>query len=142
LLSALATVDSHGAAAMLTALRQSEESSLRPVMAPFEPEVVDGKHNYRMYLQDLPVAPVERDFRLPYEPNFMVDVNDDYVHTGILAGHRSDGGARLQYLYATYTARGRLQLATTDFTTTGDTHGYHEVAVDARAHGLSGPFGL
>ena len=82
-----------------------------------------------------------------YVADFAVDVNDGYRFIGVVAGHRSDGGGTLEYLAATYTARGRTRLPGVDqyspaYAAGTPDHirrGYHETAVNARAIGLSGP---
>ena len=144
LTGSLAMVDSLGPAALLHAMERSEP----PHLAPFEPELLTGKQGYRMYLDDFSTGagmPVTTESLggdvQPYAPLFAVDVNDNYVFTGVIAGHRSDGHSRLRFMQATYTSRGRTRLASGDFTSAGDTRGYHESASDARAEGLSGPFG-
>ena len=83
-----------------------------------------------------------------YVPNFVVDVNDTYRFTGIIAGHRSDGMGTLEYVAATYTARGRTEMpgrvdaySPAYETDTPPTlrRGFHESAVNSRAIGISGP---
>jgi hypothetical protein len=105
-----------------------------------------------------------------YVPEFMVDLTDLLDCTGQVPGERADGLGKVQYFCATYTSRGRIKLGPntgkvdgtgstgggTGGTTSpnspgtgefqdkvlpGDTRGYHEGAVDAQAHGVSGPFG-
>jgi hypothetical protein len=91
-----------------------------------------------------------------YVPNFVVDVNDGYRFAGVIAGNRSDGLGTLEYVAATYTARGRTHLLNrTDaysaaYTELGtglvtpdaanwSVRGNHEMASNARAIGISGP---
>jgi len=154
LTSALALVDRMGPAALLNSIAESSRLGIRPSMQPFEPDLAADKEGYRMYLGDFAGyaddMPVDRSSlgdsggaRQPYEPNFIVDVNDQYSYTGVIAGQRSDGYGDLRYLHATYTSRGRMRLSAGDYTGTSgvDPREYHEAANDARAQGVSGPFG-
>lgn len=155
LLSTLAMVDQIGPQSILYAMEQSTPTNL----APYEPALAAGKRAYRIYMADfnntpgragLPMetsgAEASLGQRQTYEPLFMVDVTDDYTFTGVVAGERSDGYAKMTYLLATYTSRGRTVISASvapdgDHQTAGDTRGYHEGANIARASGLSGPFG-
>lgn len=149
LASAMLFVDQMGPAAILQAMQRMEnDSRLQPVMQPFEPNLASGKRNYRLYVTDLtrfsalPIDQESTGTRSAETGMFLVDINDEYTYTGTIAGHRSDGGSKLQYLQATYTARGRTRVRAGDITSTvsGDRQ-YHETAIDARAYGVSGPFG-
>lgn len=150
--SALVTVDVMGPASLLAAMDQSTP----PSMAGLEPDLLPNKDGYRMvfddfssYASSMPIETgaggEEPSFGNgnAYTPTFVVDINDHYTYSGVVAGHRSDGYGVLQYLLATYTARGRMQSAYGDYyvTTGGDTRAWHESAVDFRAIALSGPFG-
>ncbi len=144
--ASLAKVDHMGPSAILTAMY----ASTAPRTQDFgEPPMLPDKHGYRLLTPDFvdpasnPVIGVESmgGSHQPYEPNVVIDLNDDYVYTGAIAGHRSDGYGRLQFMHGTYSAHGRARLATGDVTSSGDTRPYHETAADARAEALSGPFG-
>lgn len=145
LVAGVSMVDQMGAGALQHALMTTETNpSVKPSVAAFEPEIPNGKHNYRIYPEDfLTGDPIDVDGFGPgriHEPTFIVDINDDFVYTGTIAGQRSDGFSRLQYLHATYTSRGRMRIPG-DVRLTGDTRGMNEAASDARAYGISGPFG-
>lgn len=119
---------------------------------PFEPALAQNRQGYRLYASDFErlvntggagSASLDLDAvdlgganRL-YVPNVVVDVYDNHLFTGVLAGYRSDGNSDLRFLGATYTARGRLRLATDG---NDGLRGFHESASDARARGVSGPF--
>lgn len=123
----------------------------------FEPELLAGKHNYRLYLSDMTTSPpaglpIETDAarglslgRSALAPWFVVDINDDLGYTAPIAGHRSDGEGTLRYMAATYTSRGRTRVPAavgTDIPrSTGDTRPYLEGAADARAYVVLGPYG-
>ena len=175
LTTAMANVDFHGPAAMVSALQLTEGNTTD--MPGSEPDILVGRRNYRIYMADYCVdtasgsacsqsqqvtqaedqdnlqGPLPRNSvggeRQPFRPDFAVDVNDDYVFTAVLAGNRSDSGSRLRYLAATYTARGRMVVdidydvgTDDDSQTSTDPRSFHEAASDARAYGVSGPFGL
>ena len=88
-----------------------------------------------------------------YAPTFVVDVNDEYVFSGVVPGQRADGLGALEYVSATYTARGAARVgggldgysrhgAADDSGSTQDDwmrRGYHETVSTARAIGISGP---
>lgn len=152
--AALAVMDQRGPQSFLFAIDQTRSGGLAmPTLMPFEPELAADKDGYRMYLDDLAaygglaVADEEilSETRSVYEPTFMVDINDHYRYTMPIAGHRSDGYGRLQYLQATYTSRGRMRLdaAATGATDPTDAEGraLHELATDARAQAVTGPYG-
>jgi hypothetical protein len=157
LTSALVLVDQMGPRAILHSIEQTRVLSTvdKPVMAPFEPELDAMKDGYRMYSEDMAsftstgTAPVSAEAigalsgtRQPYTPSFTVDVNDHYISSQAIAGQRADGLARLQFMPATYTARGRMRLSGGDYTALSatDPREYHETASGARAYGISGPF--
>lgn len=154
LVAAFAWMDSNGPQVFLEDVRRARAADLDELRlgSANEPELMETKDNNRLHLQDLAalssgVPPIDADSiggrRQPYQPLFVVDVNDYYRFTGAIQGNRSDGYGRLQFLHATYTARGRMVLSSDSHSMIGgaaETRGFHEVATDARAHGVSGPF--
>ena len=79
-------------------------------------------------------------------PNFVIDVNDQYRFTGVIAGQRSDGMGTLEYVAATYTARGMATPPADRYSPAGPSdpasplrRGYHLTVSNARAIGISGP---
>jgi len=155
--SALSLLDNPtwGPRGLLHSMRQTTLSTTlgRPVMAPYEPELTLNQEAYRLFSQDFTTfvgnSPVATDSlgagtgtRQPYDPFFSVDVTDHYQCTAPIAGQRADGAGRLQFLCATYTARGRMGLRAASFADPRDfsNRGYHEAANDARAYGMSGPY--
>ena len=116
--------------------------------------------NYRVYMSDYasfgglvgdvietdPSAGASLGPLLGIAPDFSVDVNDDYLVSRPIAGHRSDGYGSLRYLMATYTARGRTRPPVDaydprDVAALGaGARGLHETAANARAYAISGPF--
>ncbi len=145
-LAAMSWVDRFGAPALLSAMRRTTTSGAVLDMSPFEPALAAGKEGYRMYPDDftgLAIAPVENEVigpRAAHQPFFMVDVYDTHIYTGVVAGNRSDGASRLRFLGATYTSRGRVRVPGEAGTAT-DPRPFNEGASDARARGVSGPFG-
>jgi hypothetical protein len=149
-LSGLAWVDRWGPGTLLRAMRRTAQINRAngdPAinLAPFnEPELADGKDAYRLTLSELEsptgVVPASRETmggnRQAFEPEVFLDVYDAYTYTGVLPGQRSDGRGRLRFLRATYTSRGRTRVPGG-----GDFTEFYEGASDARAHGLSGPYG-
>lgn len=138
--SSIAMIDAMGPAALLYAMRQSTP----PALQPYEPDLLPGRNGYRITRADFPTdaPPIEADGRWTQQgiqPEFAVDINDEYVFTGAIEGQRSDGYGQLQYLAATFTARGRTRMAS-DVRLSGDGRDYHEGASDARAFIVSGPF--
>jgi len=123
----------------------------------FEPELLAGKHNYRLYLSDMTTSPpagypIETNAargaslgRAALAPWFIVDINDDVGYTMPIPGHRADGAGTLHFMAATYTSRGRTRIPVTVGTdvprSTGDTRPYLEGAADARAYVVLGPYG-
>lgn len=138
--AAFAYVDRIGPTSLLSAMNGSNP----PAPGPNEPALAPGKQAYRVDLRDFADAPpVVHDSlgaKQPYDPFFQVDFNDIYTYVGVIAGQRVDGGGRLQFLRATYTARGRTQLLGETARGT-DPRPDHEGAVDMRAEAVSGPFG-
>lgn len=155
-IGALAWVDRWGPPALLRAMtrtseahRSSGEEALS--LSEFhEPELADGKDGYRMFLEDLQTddgIPIDRETlgggAQAYDAQIYVDVYDVYTTTRTLPGYRSDGRGEVKFMRATYTSRGRTRVAAGDVREDDTTvqREYHEGASDARAHGLSGPFG-
>ena len=143
--STMALVDYLGPQSLVQALR----TATPPAMYAPEPALAAGKTAYRVYLDDFPVyfgaggTPADHNSLGPknaYTPTFAVDIYDNFTFTGTLPGHRSDGNTQLQYLHATYTARGRTQVLAGDVSVGTDIRYYNEGAADSRAHGISGPF--
>lgn len=158
----LGMVDTMGPAALRVGLsRNTLPAGTR--LAPEEPELANGATNYRIYLADFPslagvVGPVVETNAmtgaslgpmLGVEPDFAVDINDDYIVASPIAGHRADGYGVLRFMMATYTSRGRTRPlgmgATGAEDVDGDSdldwrHGVHETAANSRAYALSGPF--
>jgi hypothetical protein len=166
LVSSMTMLEQSGPEPLTIALERSQSGSVARQLAPEEPTMAASQGNHRVELADLTAVtgtsgvareglPFETTpgqeslgVGMGYEPNFAVDVNDSYRFTGVVAGHRSDGGGTLEYLAATYTARGRTQLpggadqyspTHAPGTPAHMRRGYHETAVNARAIGLSGP---
>ncbi len=152
LVSALAWVDRWGPGALLRAMHRTSIDNLRrgePALslAEFhEPPLAQGKEGYRIFASDLagsggPVLDAESvgGPRRAYDATVYVDVYDVYQWTGVVAGERADGRGQLKYLRGTYTARGRTRLRGGDVRVGGQP--LHESADDARALGISGPFG-
>jgi len=143
--SGIAMVDEMHPASLEPAMQRSTP----PVLAPIEPNLLPGKTMYRMYLSDFAITapPIETDPTLTpslgpyvaYQPQFILDINDNYTFTRPLAGDRADGYGALRFIAATYTSRGRTQITGSDVRTVGDTRDYHEGASDARAHVVLGP---
>lgn len=149
--AALAWVDRQGPVALQRAIRKTNQTYGAPPMDKFnEPPIAQNKEGYRMSLPDLQsdlgVLPIDREAlggqRHAYEPMAYVDIYDKWVWTGNVAGERADGYSRLEYMRATYTSRGRTRVAAGDYQAPGpNERPYHEGAIDARAHGVSGPYG-
>ncbi len=152
--STMGMIDTIGPAAVVRAMQMSTA----PNMSPNEPALAAGKHGYRVYLQDFSAAtarPIEQHAdshpalgpQSAYEPDFAVDINDDYIFGGAVVGSRADGGGNLQYMFATLTARARTRIGTwsgaTDRTNTyvGDARQINETVSESRAHIMVGPFG-
>ena len=153
----LSVADDIGPQAILHSIEETARLSEvdRPVMTPFEPELDPSKDGYRIYSQDMGTytttggSPVLRESfgasggaRQPYLPSFTVDVNDHYITQRAIPGQRADGLGQMRFLHATYTARGRMRLATGDYDAlrSTDPREYHEAIGGSRAYGISGPF--
>ena len=159
----LAMVDAMGPVALRIGLSRSSANPVRR-LAPEEPAFTTGRSNYRVYLSDFAgLAGVEGAVvetsatageslgpMLGVVPDFAVDVNDDYIVTTPIAGHRADGYGVLRYMMATYTARGRTRpygaSVGGDLNGDGIDDGFgsstslHETAANSRAYAISGPF--
>ncbi|UJR84326.1 hypothetical protein [Sandaracinus amylolyticus] len=164
LVSAMTMIEQSGPEPLSLSLErsQSRTGSTRR-LAPEEPVMDPTVGNHRIEMSDLATgtagvvgSPLTSDSLgqgIGYVPNFVVDVNDSYRFTGIIAGHRSDGMGTLEYVAATYTARGRTQLpGRVDAYSPGagvgtsapdeenwTVRGHHESAMNSRAIGISGP---
>lgn len=152
--AALTWVDVFGPDSLIGAMAASARVTNASVIPqPFEPPLASGRAGYRLYASDFQrlvdstsggaTATLTLDStdlggvnRL-YQPRVVVDIYDDHKFTRPVAGFRSDGNTQMEFLTATYTARGRLRLPT-DQVESGI--GTHESSSDARARGLSGPF--
>jgi len=143
--SAMAMVDAQGVDAVLWAMRQQTAAGITHELKPLEPNLAENKEGYRIYDIDIP-SPVEMAdaeslgsttssgfARAPYDPNFVVDINDHYESVRATPGERADGHGRIRYVHMTYTARGRLVLRS------GSDR--YEAAPNGRAYGLTGPTG-
>lgn len=161
LVTTLALVDVLGPTAIRVAMAQAPVA-VATRMAAEEPATGREITNYRVYMADYASlggalgAVVETDPTrgaslgpmLGISPDFTVDVNDDYLVSRPIAGHRSDGYGSLRYLMAAYTARGRTRPPAdvhVDDTGTvalpgGSARGLHETAANTRAYAISGPF--
>lgn len=166
LVSTMTMLEQAGPEPLAMALERSQAGTTTRQLGPEEPSMAATQGNHRIEMSDfvgvggsmgagregLPFETTSGHESLGigmgYEPNFAVDVNDGYRFTGAVAGHRADGGGALDYLAATYTARGRTQLpggvdqysaAHGIGTPQHMRRGYHESAVNARAIGISGP---
>jgi hypothetical protein len=159
----LAMVDAMGPVALRIGLSRSTTNVIDR-LAPEEPQFTSGRSNYRVALTDFPAlagveAPVIETSAttgeslgptLGVEPDFVVDINDDYIVTTPITGHRSDGYGVLRFMMATYTSRGRTRPVGTavggpagDGNAVGFGSGagsIHETAANSRAYALSGPF--
>lgn len=145
LTATLALIDLLGPQSVLFAI----ESGGAPTMYAPEPALAEGKTGYRFYNDDFSYyftgdqIPVPTDFYGPknaFQSEFVVDMNDHYTYIGVVPGSRSDGYGNMRFMHATYTARGRAQVAGGDVVSTGDTRQFNETASNARAFALTGPF--
>ena len=168
LVSAMTMIEQSGPEPLSLSIERSIRGSAPRYLAPEEPRMAATTGNHRIEMAELRSAPGvvsapiltgtsgdSLGSGMGYVPNFVVDVNDTYRFTGIIAGHRSDGMGTLEYLAATYTARGRTQLpgrvdayspaevgldtASPDFVRNWTVRGYHESGANSRAIGISGP---
>jgi hypothetical protein len=125
-----------------------EANTILAVYEPFERNPTDPE-TYRFYLTDFPVAtpPIETSFSAPAEPSygnfnrfrpfFVVDANDKYDAACGIPGMP----VGTMCVYATFTARGRMQLqlgGASEAAAAGEYRAYHEGASDARALVLLG----
>ncbi len=154
--SVLAWIDQIGPKPILDAMNRSDQL----ILQPFEPNLAPGKRGYRIQstdfasIQGVTAQPIDARVtgsqaslvaQRAFAPQFMVDITDDHIYTGIMPGERSDGFAKFTFMYATYTARGRTRVASDvaangDYQVSGDARAFNEGATDARAYGISGPF--
>lgn len=123
------------------------------MQAFFEPPLLPGKRDYRMYLSDFTAStpsnwPIETDptrgsslgrAGTSLTPNFIVDFNDNRKITAAIAGQRADGFGQLSYLGVTASSHGRTNVTGDYLNATYDTRLYHEGAGDARAFLVAGP---
>jgi hypothetical protein len=113
-----------------------------------EPPMLVNKDGYRFSGAELQaitgLEPVDREGlggqRQQYTPMLLVDVYDNYIWSHVMAGERADGQGQMRYMRATYTARGRTRVFG-DHTVDEAGRQFHEGASDARAHGVTGPYG-
>lgn len=154
IMAALATVDRTGPRALQTILRRRSEMQAASTGSPLvlkdvgEPNLLPGTTGARFAGPELQAItgmhPVDREalggMRQAYEPVLMVDVYDTYEWSQVMAGERADGRGQMRYLRATYTARGRTRVQG-DVTQDQAGRQFHEGASDARAHGVTGPYG-
>lgn len=174
LVSGIAMAETQGPEATRISIQRSTSDALRGAagptrrLAPEEPPMAASQGNYRIELTSFTGASAAGLESPPvvtaggtesgsfgpgmgYTPIFVVDVNDEHVFSGVVAGQRSDGLGALEYVSATYTARGAARVtgdrvssraATDDTSTTQDDwmrRGFHETVSTARAIGISGP---
>ncbi|MCG8555306.1 MAG: hypothetical protein MJD61_08465 [Proteobacteria bacterium] len=172
LIATVHLVDEVGPRALLHAMSLSDPPDMSVFNEPdFTDQTIDTasgtykKESYRLYMSDYDsslvgsgVPPVENKTCASgeigslgpcqaYTPWFAIDINDQYTFSGVVAGRRVDGHGSLQYMRATYTARGRTLVAgdtgdsgDSDYDSSSGRRGYHEGASDARAYAVSGPF--
>ena len=142
-----------GPTGILYALQQSKAMLTANMNTLYgEPGFAANKSDYRMKMSDFvtaarPTAPIETNAandaslgRSQLQPDFLVDINDNYTYTRPIAGARDDGRGTLQYMGATVTSRGRSRSVTPGLPAAYDVRTYHEGANDARAQILAGPF--
>ena len=152
LTAAMAWVDATGPDTMMLSLDRSMNGGSTLDVQPFEIALGAGKRGMRLYggaggelnvtaqpRMDEPTATLGE--RQAMDTFLMVDVYDVHTFTGVLPGFSSSGTARLKFLGATYTARGRARLPGAAAVDASDTRAsFHETASDARARGVSGPY--
>lgn len=140
--AAMTMVDNEGVQALRYLIDRQTAEFGAPILEPMEPNLAPSKKGYRVYVSDLDTRSttplVEGSLssmgsRYPFEPTFVVDVNDQYRSVQAIPGQRADGHGRLMYLHATYTSRGRMRL--------GLGSEPYEAASDGRAYARSGPAG-
>jgi len=161
LVSAMGYVDTLNTADFIdamsqTAANQSTLAEADRLPAPYERPIATGKPVYRLASSMAELAPsgapleeTSPSVAEPYVRRFVVDVYDVHEMTGVIAGERSDGASQLRFMQATYTSRGRVQLVGDSYldeaagTVSPNDSGRFEfeAAADARAQGISGPYG-
>ncbi len=144
LLAAMDWVDAQGPRVLVDMLAAREADEEQLVMAPFEPPLAENTYAFRIALEDLGGARIAPDTmfgtRSAYAPLAVVDIYDVHVYTGVVAGYSATGGSPMRHVRATYTARSRARID--DASISADHQLLHESAGDARAIGISGPFGM
>jgi len=160
LTSAMAMVETSGPGTLQIALDRSTSGTTIRSLAPEEPPMAANRGNFRIEITDFSGAPgidgqpvsvgagtESVGPGMAYAPSFVVDVNDSYRFTGVVAGARADGNGSLQYVAATYTARGQTAPASDVYSPTlaglapTARRGLHQVVTNARSIGISGPVG-
>jgi hypothetical protein len=158
LVSTMTMLEQSGPEPLGIALERSTSGAVVRRLAPEEPPMAASTGNHRVEITnfsgsagvvgapiDTTVGRESLGVGMGYTPTFVVDVTDVYSFTGAIAGQRADGLGTLQYLVATYTARGRtLPPSDTYSPTTASLaatlrRGTHESAMNARGIGISGP---
>lgn len=172
LVSGMAMAEVQGPEATRISIQRSTSDALRtgtgPTrrLAPDEPPMAAAQGNYRIdsaqfatgSTPGLVASPVSTATGVEsfgpgmgYQPAFVIDINDEHVFSGVVPGQRADGLGQLEYVSATYTARGAARVAhdraspratADDAASTQDDwmrRGYHETVSTARAIGISGP---
>lgn len=151
IMSAFAWVDFYGADALRQTMTESsranrDASGVALDLQPFEVALREGADAHRFDTQDFTnfqALPIDQDGSLgprsTFDVQVFVDVYDRHRVVRAMPGEQAQGGGRLEFLGATYTARGRSRLPG-DYQSgfTGD-RPFHEGASDARAYGMSGP---
>lgn len=155
-----------GADGLRTSLEESTRTafsggtSATRYLAPEEPPMAGDRPNHRMEVTSFtrtmgaespPIVTTagaeSLGGGLGISPEYVIDANDEYRFTGVVAGQRSDGNGTLEYVAVTYTARGRARLRGRDGasplgptdTTDPRWRGYHETVSNARATTVAGP---
>lgn len=165
LAAAMSQVEFQGPDVMREALVRSTSDALRGTssgmryLAPEEPPMATDRANYRIDATSFVGAagiegpPIEtaagrESFGggLGFTPQYVIDINDEFRFTGVVAGQRSDGNGTLEYVAATYTARGFARPPADRYSPLAPAdpadprrRGYHETVSNARAIGVSGP---
>lgn len=153
IMSAFAWVDFYGADALRQTMVESSRANRDAGGAalnlePFEVRLREGADAHRFDTQDFTnfqALPIDQDGSLGPRSSFdvqvFVDVYDRHRVVRAMPGEQAQGGGRLEFLGATYTARGRSRLPGDYQSTFQDDRPFHEGASDARAYGMSGPMG-
>lgn len=167
LVSGMAMLEQSGPEVTRVSLERSTGDAMRGAasptrtLAPEEPMMAANQANHRIELADfLGAAGVQGqplDATTPgyeslgghmgYAPSFVVDVNDEYRFSGVVAGQRADGLGTLEFVALTYTARGSTappagsdRISPAAATAPPPLQrGYHQTVSNARALGISGP---